>query len=367
MSSRKNRAPSKGKSALRRQRKTKPNFILPIVFGVSVLIVVLIVAVNSGDKNNTVSQNLPEEMEVKEHSALNPELEKKPAPKDLTKEISKTSKETPKEEIAYVSYNDSDNTPLAAQDKSDLQNLKLEIRQFILEKQWDDALSFIESYEGPHKEEISQMKEELTSARQNMERILKESNSVEQDSPRPEVQVSSTQSSDSSAVAKATEKEEPKKLQPLLISKDDTRGPNGFLYETDLDRRQAKPGASVSLVVHSKQVGLPQNVIVVWKDRSLVLSYSRLIKKLENKESRYYQERVEDAKKFLEENKERYALVPYAKAKLSLRRVGFTVSEVFFNETVTDEYKVSKTDRYKGFIISYDLERSLPTSVRIGC
>ena len=103
-------------------------------------------------------------------------------------------------------------------------------------------------------------------------------------------------------------------------------------------------------------MGIPQHLIVVWKDRTNVLSYSRLIKALDNRNSRFYEERVEKAKKFLEEKKDYYALIPYAKAKMSLRRRGLTVSEVFFNMNgQTDEYGNTESGRYKGYVISYDI------------
>ena len=357
----------KASSVLRKQRKKKSNPIIPIAIGFSMLLIILIgITANSGKP--AVTQTETDVAAVSNETSIEkPVLEKVKADKSSVKQKPET-KTVDNETIEVVSYNKHTEHPekVAESDLQSLQALKLEVRQLTIERKWDDAVSFINNYNGPHKSDLIGMLEGIETAKLELEKF--ESNAIARaESNKVSEEVETTSSKDSNPVEEqATVENKPKKLQPLLKTKEEGRGPNGFLFETDLDRRQAKRGGSVSLVVHSKEVGLPQSVIVVWKDRNLVLSYSRLIKKLENRASRYYKERVENAKEFLAENKERYTLVPYAKAKLSLRRVGFTVSEVFFNETVVDDYNKRTTDRYKGFIISYDLKQTA-ASVSIGC
>ena len=360
----------KASSVLRKQRKKKSNPIIPMAIGLSMLLLIILIGVTANSGKPAETQTETElAATTKETSKDEQVLEKAKTEKASVKKKPET-KTVDKETVEIVSYNN--NTDSSEKDGESnlesLQALKLEVRQLTIERKWDDAVSFINNYNGPHKSALIDMLEGIETAKLELEKF--ESNAIaraESQKASEEVETTSSKEPSYKTEEKATVENKPKKLEPLMKKKvDEGRGPNGFLFETDLDRRQAKRGGSVSLVVHSKEVGLPQSVIVVWKDRNLVLSYSRLIKKLENRASRYYQERVENAKKFLAENKERYTLVPYAKAKLSLRRVGFTVSEVFFNETVVDEYQKRTTDRYKGFIISYDLKQTA-ASVSIGC
>lgn len=344
MSQPKKRKPVKAKSALRRQRKNGENPVIPLCAGATIFILILIVVLNAGKNKSQPTQkadrqNSAESSEVEVSEKRIPEI--------------KPNKSSIPQEVEFISYNNAEELLNKNLDDNELRELRLEIHQYILERNWDDADSLISEYEDKYPAEMMLAKREVQMRRNNAINSSEESNTDQQ------IARKNNNGIVPAVKAQGEEKnEEPKKLVPLAPKKNDGRGPNGFLYETELDRRrQARGNPPVKLLVHSKKVGLPENVIVVWKDRTHVLSYSRLIKKLENEKSKFYKKRVEDAKQFLKQHQDQYGLIEFAKASMSLRRQGFTVSEVFFNEsTPKDEYGESETSRYKGYIISYDLK-----------
>ncbi len=216
-----------------------------------------------------------------------------------------------------------------------MQDIKVQVRQLTIERKWDEALALCVSYQGTLKIEADMLRREVLAKKADYEDML----AARKASP--------------TQVAKKS-KSIPEKKPNIFENREKKKA--AFERDDPLKRDEKKAKAQpVNLVVHSKLVGLPKNMIVVWKERKYVLSYSRLIKALENKSSRFFDVRVEKAKQFLKDNSAFYELIPFRNAKMTLRRKGYTVSEVFFNQTFKDGYD-KRTERFKGFIISYDIK-----------
>jgi hypothetical protein len=320
-----NRRPS------RNRKKSQASPVLPIAIGgFACLLVVAFVTISSSEEPKKQPTHQVAKVEA-------PKVTKKIAKKKQTIQVVKEK----------ISNQIATSTKAPEFKEVGLQDLKVEIRELALGRKWNEAFALIDGYTGPLASELSLMRREVENKKSQYETFLTTKKKV-----APKVVTSKVTSN---YVSKATSK--PTK-SPEPVS-------NGFPEETAKDRAKKKKAKDVSLVVHSRTVGLAGNLIVVWKDRSKVLSYSRLIKNLANEKSKYFPERVEKAKKYLSDNSGYYALVPFEAAKMTLRSRGFTVSEVFFNQkTEADRYHASVSGRYKGYIISYDIR---PGGFGMGC
>jgi hypothetical protein len=327
---------ARGRASSPKKRMQKSNFMPVIAVGVVLLLVLVVAQDKSGSSTPANTAGGKEKASIHAHQAETRPIALKAV--------------VVKQPVAKIN----EVVPVKAGPSKSIQDIKLEVRQFTMAREWDEAMAVCENYNGPHAQDVDMLKKEISIKRQRHEELAA-ADVVKQQAPV-------------AVRALPTRKVAAKPKAPVSIFKDKNPNVIEFAKETAEDRAKKKKGPSVKLQIHSKLVGLPGNVIVVWKTRDKVLSYSRLIKALENSKSKYYQERVEKAKKFLAENPNYYALIPFVEAKMTLRRKGFTVSEVFFNKTTTttDTYyaATSTTDRYKGYIISYDIQ---PVGVSVGC
>ena len=310
----------------RNRKKSQSSPVLPIAIGgFSCLLVFAFVMISGSEAPKKQSTR---------------QVTKVQAPK-VTKKIAKKTQTT---QVVKESVSNQVATPTKPLEFKEvgLQDLKIEIRELALGRKWSEAFALIDGYTGPLAPELSLMRREVENNKSQYEAFLITEKKVAPRVVRSEV------------ISKPTKASEP--------------ASNGFPEETAKDRAKKKKAKGVSLVVHSRKVGLAGNLIVVWKDRSKILSYSRLIKNLANKKSKYFPERVERAKKYLSDNSGYYALVPFKAAKMTLRSKGFTISEVFFNQkTEADRYHASVSGRYKGYIISYDIKPGKARGFRMGC
>jgi hypothetical protein len=333
---------SSAKSAKKRTKAPDPT--MPMVLIGAAVLLVLIIAVASSGSSNTAAVSTVAEVNRPSKKSQKAEVKKTV----LKTEIKKSLTAAPKEEAIVTETTDiSPVLEVKAQDTRSLQNIKVEIRQLTLEKKWTEAMSVCDKYEGPHSQSVAMLRREIIARQENYQEIAAADKEVKEELRERPV-----------AKAKAPVKKFINKKEDQVV---------GFTLETAADRAKKKSAPAVTLMIHSKIVGLSKNVIVVWKTRDKVLSYSRLIKACENKKSKFYNARIEKAKQYLKENRESYELIPYAKAKMTLRRKGFTVSEIFFNQTLKENQEEyidsqlvantkSTTARYKGYIISYDIK-----------
>jgi len=341
---------------LRNARKKGKNPLPAILTGLGLLLFVLAIAALSS-KNS--GQTTPQETET----AQVPDSDIKEVSTEAAPKVVKAEKPSVKQpETEIVNYNQIQVEGLPQQqadltnEKDIFQDLKLDVRQLALEKKWDVAFQMINDYVGPYEAEIGLLKKELEAKQSQFNELASQERSVEVQKDAP-------------IIAKVEKKEMDK---PVALAK--PKAPEkkviSFPKESKSDISKQKKGKkSVTLIPHSRMVGLSNDSIVVWKERSKVLSYSRLIRNIAvNKSSKFYQQRVEKAKKFLADNRDYWEPIKYRQAKMTLRTGGFTVSDVFFNmSTVDKEYGNKTTERFKGFIISYDIKPVTVVGFSMGC